>query len=244
MLPIQLGKLPAKQDSRNLKLTKYLPDLPAIPDSLIRHDFKPISDWGMDGNDQYGNCVIVTAAHIIDLAKAIESDNYERISDGDVIALSANMGALDGFYILDRLKTWRKQGMWSSFISAFVDIEPIDHDYLKAAIYIFGHADIGLMMPEAWQDSNFWDVGGGSRYTRGSWGGHSVPLLGYYKHPHYGLVYYACTWGRIIEITAHAISKYCDEVYTSILFDWYSKDDMTPSGFKVDELAEDLRKLD
>jgi hypothetical protein len=244
MINLKLGKLPKKEDKRNLKFVKYLDYAPATPAVVSWYDYKPISDWGMKGNDRYGNCVIVTASNIIDCARALESNNIERISDERVISLSRRMNALDGYYILTRLKRWRNQGMWGSKINAFVDIEPILHKHLKAAIFIFGHADIGVMMPLAWERSNFWNVGKGNAYRKGSLGGHSVALLGYYEDDNHGLIYLAATWGRIVEITAAAIDEYCDEAYVSIVRDWFSHDSITPSGFNPKRLQEDLAKID
>lgn len=161
-----------------------------------------------------------------------------------VVDLSKRMGALDGYYILTRLKYWRKYGMWKSKINGFVDIEPIDHEYLKAAVWIFGHGDIGLLMPKAWENSVVWDTGKTRDYIKGNWGGHSVPLLGYYISKKRGLVYYAATWGRIVEITASAIRTYCDEAYVSIVQDWFAKDNYTPNGFDAEQLEKDLKALD
>jgi hypothetical protein len=244
MLNLKLGKLPKYEDKRNLKLSTYYRRPPTAPDATVWYNFKPISDWGMKGNDVYGNCVIVTASHIIDCARAVESDILSRIPDKEVVRLSTLMGATDGYYILERLKRWRNKGMWKSFIHAFVDIEPITHDYLKAAIYVFGHADIGLLMPRAWQNSTYWDVGYGDKYKKNSWGGHSVPLLGYTHDHDKGLIYYAPTWGRIVEITAGAIERYCDEAYVSIVRDWFATDGRTPSGFDAEQLKRDLKTLD
>lgn len=98
-ITLKLGKLPKLEDKRTLRLSKYM-EVPKAPPVVSWHDFKPVSDWGMCGNDIYGNCVIATAAHIIDCAKANESQNYHRILDEDVIRLSMEMGALDGYYIL------------------------------------------------------------------------------------------------------------------------------------------------
>lgn len=241
---LQLGKLPRKKDPRNLKLFTYLKKLPRVPRKALWHNFKPISDWGMGGNDKYGNCVIVTAAHIIDCARANESKIYKRIPDDKIISLSTEMKALRGYYILSRLKRWRKRGMFGSKIIGFVDIEPITDAYLKAAIFLFGHADIGVLMPVAWENSTFWDVGRGRKYKKNSWGGHSIPLLGYRNDREHGLIYYACTWGRIIEITSEAIAKYCDEAYVSLVKDWFAKDKKSPSGFRKGKLLDDLKRLD
>lgn len=242
MLPVQLGKLPAKEDSRNLKLAAYLPTLPEIPESAGWHACKPCSDWGMYGNDKYGNCVVVTAAHIIDCAQVWEFGNGKPLGEDRVVYLSNLMDALHGYYILDRLKYWRNFGMFDTKIEAFVDVDK-NHDYIRSAINIFGHADIGLLMPRAWQNTNFWDAHTSPEYDVNTWGGHSVPLLGYAKDENYGLIYYACTWGHIVEVTASAIERYCDEIYTSILPDWYAKDGITASGFNIDQLREDLAKL-
>ena len=97
MIELKLGKLPKKEDVRNLKFAAYLPKLPKTPKEVSWHAFKPISDWGMKGNDKYGNCVVVTASHIIDCAKANESNKLLRLSDKRVITLSRQMEALNGY---------------------------------------------------------------------------------------------------------------------------------------------------
>lgn len=242
-MPYMLGKLPPKIDSRSLKFANYLPlELPSLPAEVRWQDIKCGSSWGMDGNDRYGNCVIVTTAHILDCMRANESTKLDRISDADVIDLSSQMGAMNGYFILDRLKWWRNKGMFGSVLSAFCDVEK-RHDHIRHAINIFGYADIGLDMPVAWEGRPDWDVGNGYDYQPGSWGGHSVPLLGYETRPT-GLVYYLCSWGSIYTITQAAIDKYCDEIYTGIVPDWYVYDKLTPSQFNFEQLMDDLVVLD
>ena len=240
----KLGKLPAEKDKRTLKLKDYLPKvLPPIPTECRWDRIKAPTAWGMDGNDRYGNCVIATAAHIIDCDRENEgSVNKRRISDKSVITLTHKMGAEDGYVVLERLKWWRNQGMFRTKIKAFTSVGP-DHDLIRSAINIFGHADIGLLMPRAWQGQNLWTTGGGSDYRKGSWGGHSVPLLGYYQDPTIDLVYALCTWGEIVYITAAALDAYCDERYVSILPAWLAHDGKTPSGFNMKQLQADLEEL-
>lgn len=241
-MPKMLGKLPAKVDARTLKLVNYIPAvLPEIPQMVRWDKVKEMNAWGMDGNDQFGNCVIVTAAHIIDCARACESELMDRVSDVEAIALSTEMGALNGYYVLDRLKWWRRRGMFGSSIAAFVALTG-DHDLIRSAINIFGHCDIGLSMPVAWQNGDVWDVGPGRAYEYGSWGGHSVPLLGYETRGG-TIFYYACTWGHIVLITKQAIDAYCDELYASILPEWLALDNVTPSGFDMAALLKDLEAI-
>jgi len=238
-MAMMLGKNPPIVDDRTLRFVNYMPAvLPPPPESVRWDAIKGMSDWGMDGNDRYGNCVIVTAAHIIDAARANESAILDRISDTDVIALSNEMRALAGYYLLDRLKWWRNIGMFETKLHAFVALNS-DHDIIRSAIHIFGHADVGLMMPSAWENSDVWDVGFGRAFKKGSWAGHSVPILGYEINGN-TLYYYACTWGKIVLITAQAMDLYCDELYTSIVPDWFSLDRITPSGFDLGALQRDL----
>lgn len=239
----QLGKLPPKQDSRTLKFINYLPKRALTYPSTVRWDtIKNQHEWGMDGNDRYGNCVIVTAAHIIDCAKANELGHYQRIEDDDVIRLSQNWNATNGYYVLNRLKKWLNIGMFGTKIIAFCELDKQDHRDIRAAINIFGHVDVGLWMPKAWQDSEVWDTGNTADFEPGSWGGHSVPILGYHT---YGtqIDYYACSWGKIYVITQRAMDRYCDEIYTSILPEWYAFDNITPSQFDVETLMDDIRML-
>ena len=239
----KLGKLAAKEDPRNLKFAHYLPKkLPASPDRVAWQKVKKADSWGMDGNDKYGNCVIVTAAHIIDCAKANDAKRMERISDKRVINLSTKMGALDGYVVLDRLKWWKNIGMFKTKIRAFTQVD-VKANLVKAAIHIFGHCDIGIQMPRAWQGRMTWDTGVGWEYEKSSWGGHSVPILGYSTNPAGDTLFYLCSWGSIYVLTERALTRYCDEAYVSILPAWYNRDRLTPSGFKLKELEEDLKQI-
>lgn len=239
-----LGRLPSKRDPRTLLLTTYLPrELPPLPERVRWDAVKGPDAWGMDGNDRFGNCVIVTAAHMLDSARANESKKMRRLSDKQVVHLSAKMRALNGYTILERLKWWRNLGMWHSKILAFVKVPSMQHDYIKSAINIFGAADIGVWMPRAWDGASIWDTGTGPRYRPGGWGGHSVPILGYEPSAKHKVVYKVCTWGKIIDMTYDAVDQYVDEVWASILPAWYRHDKITPSGFDYKGLKSDLELL-
>ena len=59
-----LGRVPSIRDPDTIPLRRLLAaDIqPPPPERLWQ---TPISDWGVMGNNQYGNCVIVTAAHML-----------------------------------------------------------------------------------------------------------------------------------------------------------------------------------
>lgn len=235
----KLGKKPAKRDSRNLKLVRYLPKkLPALP-PLVRWDLIRDIDWRMLGNDEYGNCLVATVGHIIMSARANESGRIGAFSEANAIKVSRRMGLLDGGYLLDRLKWWRDKKIFSTRIRAFTEVDLQRKDLAKAAVYIFGALDLGLLLCENWTDGRkTWDIGTGPGYQPDPYMGHSVPALGYDLD---GL--YVCSWGQIYLLTWRAYFKHCDEAYCSILPVWLAKDHLTPSGFDMPALKEDLAEL-
>ena len=236
-----LGRLPSAIDPRTLQLSNYLRtdlEIASEPVPTGRRWDTKISDWGVMGNDTYGNCTIVTAAHALLCWRTNELDATQRITDSAVIELSRTMGAINGFSILERLKWWRKRGMWGDRLWAFAAVNPTNIDLIRLTINTFGCADIGLNLPRAWQSANLWDVGGGRAYEPGSWGGHSVPLVGYDEK-----FVYAVSWGSIVPMTWKAIPVYCDEAYALIDPNWIAADSIAPSGVDLTALHTDLMAL-
>ena len=232
----KLGRMPSRRDRRTLRLGNYIPSaLPVQPAEVHWEKVVPADGWGVMGNDSFGNCVICCAAHIILSIHAAAMGDTKRISDDEVIALSRTMGALDGYNILDRLNYWRKTGMWGHKIWAFASIDPHDHEAVKLAVNEFGAVDFGVNLPIAWRDSSTWETGNGRSYRPGSWGGHSVPAVGYSAD---GLA--VVSWGEVIPMTWLAWDEYVDEAYASILPDWLAKEGVTPSGIDLPRLRADL----
>lgn len=233
----QLGRIQSRQDHRTLDLRDFarLPDSD-VPAARRWDNQQPL--WLKAGNDQYGNCVVATASHMLLNWRANELDRHDPIADTAVIDLSREMGALNGYMILDRLKWWRRDGMWASKIWAYLQIPHRDPAYHRFAINAFGASDIGLALPSAWQTEAVWDVGSGRRYRPGSWGLHSVPLVGYDEH-----AAYCVTWGAIQTITWNAVKAYCDEAWAVLSPVWLAADAISPPGFDLAALAARLRAL-
>jgi hypothetical protein len=244
MIPLEnrlLGRLPSPHDPRTLRLWDFFPKVrkedggykiprAANPPDERRWDAK-IKEWGVMGNDSYGNCTIVTAAHAILSWRANELNDSRRITDSAVIDLSRIMGATNGYNILERLKYWRKTGMWATKIWAFAMIRPQDQLQVMITVNEFGIADIGLNLPRAWQDAEIWDIGSSPAYRPGSWGGHSVPIVGYDNE-----FVYVVTWGDVQQMTWAGLKKYCDEAYAIISPEWLAGDAVSPSGFDLKSL--------
>jgi hypothetical protein len=218
-----LGRVPSQPDHRTFQLAEFLrPDRITPPDHA---DWStPVTEWGMMGNNLYGNCVIVTAAHELLTWNANESHNTQRITDDAVIDLSRTMGALDGYQIINRLKYWRTNEMWANPLWAFAGYEPADRTAHETAIHVLGAADIGLAMPAAWQGQPLWSTGIGPRFRKASWGYHSVPLVAY------DTTTVTCvTWGRLQRITWPALLEYCDEAWGLINPAWITNQGHAPN---------------
>lgn len=232
-----LGCLPSKHDPRTLRLRDYRPAAPLPPPPSIDWA-KCVTEWLVGGNNRYGNCVIVTAAHMLLAWKANACQDPIPIPDADVIALSREMGAMDGYNILHRQVYWRKTGMWGNKTWAFAQIDPANAEETKTAVWEFGAADIALQLPSAWQADNVWDIGSGPRYRPGSWGGHSVPVVAY--DTQYA---YVVTWGTLQKITFAALARYSDEAYAVIDQTWLAKNGTTPSALDLPKLHADLHAI-
>lgn len=234
---MKLGRRPSAPDHRTLNFPDFLSAAIEPPPAASLWQ-TPVTDWGVMGNDEYGNCVIVTAAHILLSMRANKAKDTRRISDAAVVALSRDMGALDGYDILQRLKYWRRNGMWGDYLWAFARLNSRNPFYLQVAIHHLGAADIGLQLPLAWQTADVWDTGQGPRYRPASWGLHSVPLVGYDQS-----AVYCVTWGKVIPITWLALAQYADEAFALIDPNWIEGDGQAPSGLDLPKLHDALRNI-
>jgi hypothetical protein len=226
------------EDSRHLSLSRYFAKSMADAPTEARWDKLYTGTWGVMGNNSYGNCVICTPAHTIMGMQAAESGIQTPISDADVISLSRKMGAMNGYNILDRLKYWKATGMWGHRIWAYGSVDIRDTEAVRKAINTLGMLDIGVNLPDAWRGADVWGVGPGRKYSPGSWGRHSVPFLGYDSN-----YLYAISWGEVIPMTWEALQKYVDECYSVISPDFLAKDGVTPSGFDLIKMREDMTAI-
>src|SRR5215468_8854266 len=86
-LPFKLGKKPARPGAVKFKLANYLVKLKLpTPPQVFGHEGLIGANWGMLGNDQYGDCVWAGAAHETMLwnkeaARAVSFSDKSVLSD-------------------------------------------------------------------------------------------------------------------------------------------------------------------
>lgn len=264
---LPLGKKPARYDRRTLSFATYqTPSLAglATPQTLSKLPPRPrhfghqnlVNDWGMLGNDQYGDCVWAGAAHETMLWAAaarppgtpptVQFSTESVLSAySQVTGFSPNDPASDqGTDMLSALNYRRTTGIQDLSstvhkICAYVSLEPGDTDQLLNACYLFGGVGIGIQFPDSaqtqFQDGEPWS------YTPGATllGGHYVPVVGY-NHSYLEVV----TWGRTIKMSKRFYQKYCDEAYAILDDEMLSPDtSLSPEGFDFAALQADLAEV-
>jgi hypothetical protein len=235
--PGKLGKQDYRYDDRTLKLAAFLAPEPHIPTLIppsfdFDHHRSPfqISAWG---NFEWGDCVLGGRANHIVRLERIEHRHSPVIPDEYVIASYQGMtGAKkpgdandQGLVVLDALNDWRHIG-WNLRltkhsksttnlrIEAFGELDPLEDDQLRAAIFLLDGIQMGLALPITASrtiDSHVWDVDTtltNGEGKPGSWGGHLV----YCKRYDSGGIY-CMTWGIEIYMTNAFVHKYCDEAW-------------------------------
>lgn len=241
---MRLGRLPAKHDTRTLRLARYI-SIPVAPGDC---DWtKPVEDWQMFANDTVGDCTCATAGHMVQSWTA-NATQKAPVSAADVLAMYSAITGYDpadpdsdqGAYCLDVLKYWRSVGLAGHRIGAFVAVDPDKRHEVRAGLWLFGGLYLGLDLPVSAQDQDVWDVvsltGDGAP---GSWGGHAVPVLAYAADDA-GLT--IITWGGEKRITWAFLEAYCSEAYAILSQDFLSKG-VAPNGFDLAALQADLAAL-
>jgi hypothetical protein len=232
---MKFGKKPARVDRRTLKLKKYIRQMPLLP-TAIDH-MTMVSQWPMDGNDAYGDCVMAAIAHQVQQWTVYSKGFADMPTGQEVIdaylALSPNDSGLE---ILSTLNLWRKVGFWGHKIVAYAGLDIGHVEQAKYGIYIFGAVQLGLSLPDVGTYGP-WTVldGPPDRYK-----GHDVILVGYSDSKR---VFYAVTWGGLVEMSYDWYAKYTDECYAILSDEWLMASGKTIDGFDRQTLLQDLADI-
>lgn len=233
-MTLKLGKLAPRQDSRTLLLSAYLaPTLPPPPASL---DYSSrVRTWPMYGNDEYGDCTIAAAAHMVELWSALAGKPKVPTLPSVVNRYFKLSGGQDtGLVELDVLNDWRKDPLDRDTILAFAAVNKSNHDHVRQALVLFGGVYIGFEVPAnaqtLFEEGKPWDANGGAIE-----GGHAVNVVGYDAA---GLT--VVTWGRTQRATWAWWDEYVDEAWAILPPEFKTH---PPVGFNLAALEADLVAL-
>ncbi|NNN06206.1 MAG: hypothetical protein HKL90_09935 [Elusimicrobia bacterium] len=243
----RLGKKAPVRDPRNLLLSKYAASNLQAPPAQVDFSAK-VKNWGMMLNDTLGDCTVAACGHQIQQWTA---NAGKQVTPPDASILSAYEAVSgyrpgrpstdNGAEMLTVLKYWRKLGIAGHKIGAFAYIDPTNFDHLRAAVWTFGSAYIGLAMPKSSQKQAVWDVPAGGAVgdgAPGSWGGHAVEVAGFGPK---GLL--IVTWGELKWMTWDFLKTYCDEAYAIISQDFLAAGKTPNNGFDLAALNADLKAV-
>jgi len=248
----RLGKRPKRVDARTLQFRRYLTTaLPPPPDSVDWQSRVPASAWNIDGNDQYGDCTVAAAAHMIetwtynaDPGAPVNIPPATVVSD--YFALTG--GPDDGLDLLTVLNAWRGNGLPTGGpqpdrISAYAELTPGNQMEIEQAVALFGGAYIGVVLPDYVLQQALgapWALpASGPAPPADPNNGHCVPLLGYD-----GTYFYCLTWGAVTPVTPAFLAAYMDEGYAVLSPDWIeTAGGEAPSGFDLAQLQADLAAI-
>jgi hypothetical protein len=235
-------KAPHSESARpRLKLSQFLtgsyPPAPATVDYLSKVD-----DWPMYGNDQYGDCVWAMIGHTIEAATTYGQGKTVKVTDADVLkgysdvtGFNPNDPSTDqGTVIQDALDYWRKTGVGGHRILAFAQVDHTNPDEVDAALYLFGHVQVGINFPASamtqFDNGQPWDVVKRTSIE----GGHAIDM---------GSKNEVVTWGRRQGFTQAFWKKYVEEAWVAITPEWVSAAGVAPEGLDVAALNKAFQGL-
>ena len=83
----KLGKLPAREDIRTIKIAKFLKaPIPSPPAFNVDMLYPFMQDKNLFGNEHWGDCVVAMKAHAIKRLEAFEQRTDLAIADAEVLA--------------------------------------------------------------------------------------------------------------------------------------------------------------
>jgi len=239
-LSYRLGRLPAQIPAGLRDLTYYTAGpLPKPPPSVA---VPSVADWGVLGNDTYGDCGVAGLEHAFEAAAADTGEHEAFPDDQQCVDYYLNYtGGQDSGVVLSRFLAYvRRHGYYGHTISAYAHVAVHDVPTLQFAIDAYDSAYVGITvsqgMMDATQGSPPWtwtleDLSGDEL------GGHCIILAGYNSSWLYGI-----TWGQVVRIAYPAWHQMGDEAWAAITGeDIAAKTD--GHGISLAALQADLNKL-
>ena len=224
----KLGKLPAKEDPRQVTLGSLAVTLPNPP---LYHNWTKWTgvvsrSYRMFTNDRLQTCTLAAVGNQTAIWSANVSKSPVWLSDDDIVSAYTALSGYNpeygwndnGVYVWDLLNHWRGVGIGGHKIKDYISLNWRNHRLLQQAIWIFGGAYVGLQLPwSATGQSGYnlkWDVpaeGLDGDGTPGSWGGHAVNIVSYDQT---GML--VISWGQLQFMTYAFLDAYADECWVTL----------------------------
>lgn len=239
MMTGKLGRLPKKQDRRNIQFRDIfnlstMPSRPAGRDWSMRDGVD--LGYPMLGNNTKGDCAYASIAHEAITQSGQRGEPIVVTEEQVVGRYLGDTGSDDGAVMLDVVKSIVRSPMGAVAFDAFVEVDSKDDDAYLAAQEFFGGVWSGWDLPLAWQGADEWTAGPSlsGQWAPRSWGGHAMTNPCY--SPGGGTL---VTWTQRVAVSHEARRRYCVEAYA--LFSrslWLGVQEHCPAGLDLQKLRD------
>lgn len=244
MAELKFGLLPGYIPAALKDLTYYIAgDLPTPPSKVEVPSVPGQSDgtpWGMDGNDQYGDCGVAGIDHLFMAVASATGETETWPTREEVVQyyLTYTKGQDSGVVLADFLKYVQAQQFFSHTVKAYAPVSVHDIPSMNFAINAYGAAYTGIAvtaaMQQAFAEGKAWNL---EDLLSPVVGGHCIPIVGYDSS-----ALYAVTWGKIQPIAYSAWHFMSSEAWAVISGEIVAKGD-DGRGINLAALEADLKKL-
>jgi hypothetical protein len=244
----KLGRRPPK-NAPALELVRSLTGV--VPHPATADHFGRVADFGLYGNDQYGDCGPVSVANYIKLVSLYLTGREVSVSQADVFDLyrrSGNPGfdpvtdaGDNGVDMQTMLEALTRGGIGGGHRPvAFAKVNVTSPVEIQSAIAIFGGVLFGVTLDVAQQTQT--DAGGPWDYTRSAvWGGHAV-VAGQYTGAITGPDISVVSWAQVLGTTDAFLAHQLDEAWV-VIFPEHLGTTAFVEGVDVATLAADYQAL-
>jgi hypothetical protein len=196
--------------------------------------------WGMDGNDQYGDCGVAGIDHgfmaAASVVGTIKKEQWPADADNVTYYLRYTGGKDTGVVLSDFLSYVRLHQFFGHTIQGYAPVGVHDVPTLQFAINAYTFAYTGIVvtsgMESDFQNHKPWTLESLSSPVAG---GHCVPLVGYDSE-----YLYCVTWGAVQPIAYSAWHYISEEAWAVIPGDFQVGDGR---GINLSALQADLSKI-
>ena len=208
MSQLKYGRLAATRPFGLSDLSTYASGkLPKPPTSV---DAPNGVNWGMDDNDQFGDCTIAGVDHLIAAWSADLNEPEARPSNDEISQTYFNLtgGQDTGLNEANVLSTWQSSGLFGNTIAAYAPINPRNLVELHQAIAFYRGAYLGIDCPQSAQT----DFANGQPWTYDPSspieGGHCIVAVGYTP-----TAVLCVSWGAVVEVTYPFLAHFLEEAW-------------------------------
>jgi hypothetical protein len=227
---------------RLAEILKAVPEHPPAADYLA-----VVSDFGLYGNDRYGDCGPVSVANSVKVVTRLGNELGEySVSQEDVFDLYRRSGNPDfdpndpggpgdgGVDMQTMLEALLAGGIGGRKPVAFAKVDISNVDEVRAAIAYFGCVLFGVNLERAQQEqtdsTRVWDYS-----PSAEWGGHAI-AAGTYSSSSSGVDVSVVTWAEIVGCTDAFLERQLEEAWVVVWPEHLSHPAFL-AGVDVDTLA-------